>query len=40
MERPAYPALRLHLIGGLQTNKARSVARYAARPSGLVRTAY
>ncbi len=27
--RPAYPALRLHLIGGLQTNKAREAVRLA-----------
>jgi PLP dependent protein len=27
--RPAYPALRLHLIGGLQTNKARDAVRLA-----------
>ncbi len=27
--RPAHPALRLHLIGGLQTNKAREAVRVA-----------
>jgi pyridoxal phosphate enzyme (YggS family) len=27
--RPAHPALRLHLIGGLQTNKARDAVRVA-----------
>ncbi len=27
--RPAHPALRLHLIGGLQTNKAREAVRIA-----------
>jgi pyridoxal phosphate enzyme (YggS family) len=27
--RPAHPALRLHLIGGLQTNKAREAVRLA-----------
>jgi pyridoxal phosphate enzyme (YggS family) len=27
--RPAWPALRLHLIGGLQTNKAREAVRLA-----------
>jgi hypothetical protein len=27
--RPAHPALRLHLIGGLQTNKARDAVRIA-----------